>query len=830
MHYHPRLYQKMHPIFMTPASHTSPPTRHHPRPRRLVLAISLALPLLASAQDAERPSCEAAGGEGDNCPAATEARHYPMDWVPYQELPDALRDRECEHCGGRYIDPLEGAESRGIPEESDINARASSTELQGDEVFLRGGVSVQQGYRRLRGQEAYYNRSENIGTLSGGITVREPGILLQGQEASFSSDTGEATITGSEFVLHEQHMRGTAQTLRRDEQGLVHIEKGQLSYCAPGDSDWAIRADEMELDLQDGLGTARGAKVAVGGMPVIYIPWMQFPLDDRRRTGFLWPDISSDTRGGLDIALPTYLNLAPNYDALYTPRYIEERGFNHEVELRYLDPLVGRWSVGGAYLANDKRYQDERPELKDHDRWLGKVRHSGLFNQRWRSRVDYSKASDVDYLKDLQSSSLEPRRETNLLQLGSLDYLGDRWLGSVDFQQFQSLADDINNDYKKLPQITGQYRGDLTPFELEPVLLGQYSFFDSDDNRVKGQRVYTEVGATYPMLWEYGFFKPTAKYRYLEYELSDLDPGMKSDSPSVGTAVTSLDGGLYFERSTQFGGRGLLQTLEPRLYYLYSEYEEQTGQPDFDSAELTFSYNQLFRETRFSGRDRLDDANQLSVGLTTRYISDDDGREYLNASLGQIFYFRDRRVRLLSEAPPLDQSGSEMAAEANFYPNEHLTLRSSLVWDPYSGDMNAGNVQAGYRLEDGSVYNVGYSYRRPLTATTDQPVTEQAHLSAYIPLANRWTLFGAINYSVEAGASVEDMIGVEYDTCCWQIRLLHLRYYDTVPGQTPDFNDPNLEREHSTQVQIVLKGMGGFGNRVTGLMEDMIRGYKAREY
>lgn len=827
MLYHPRLYQKLHPDLMTPASQRTPLTRFPTTPRRLAVAISLVLPLVAGAQEERSETCPA---NGEDCAPATELRSYPLDWVPDDEVPEWLRDRQCLSCGGRYIDPLAGSDTGTAPEESDLNASAERTEMRGDEVFLHGGVSVEQGYRRLEGQEAYYNRSDSSGTLTGDIIFREPGILLQGQEADFSSDTGETEIVNSRFVLHQQHMRGAADTLRRDAEGLVHVQDGRLTYCAPGDNDWAISAESLELDLDEGLGTARGAKVEVGGVPVIYLPWMRLPLDDRRRTGFLWPDIGSDTRGGLDLAAPVYFNLAPNYDALYTPRYIEERGINHEVEMRYLHPMVGTWSVGGAYLAEDERFEDERPDLNNHDRWLGKIQHRGLFDQRWRSRVDYSKASDVDYLKDLETSSLETRRETSLLQLGSLDYLGDDWLASVDFQQFQSLADDINNDYKKLPQVTGQYRGEFTPFEFEPILLGQYSYFDSDDDRVKGQRVYSEAGVTYPMLWEFGFLKPTAKYRYLEYELTDLTANLDNDSPSSGSALASLDGGLYFERPTRLGDEGLLQTLEPRLFYLYSQYEDQTDQPDFDSAELTFSYNQLFRETRFSGRDRLDDANQLSVGVTTRFISDEDGREHLNASLGQIFYFRDREVRLLANAPPIEQSGSEMAAEVNFYPNERLTLRSSLVWDPYSTNMNAGHAQAGYTREDGSVFNVGYSYRRPLTTTATQPVTEQAHFSAFFPLGERWKLFGAINYSVEADTPVEDMIGVEYDTCCWRVRLLHLRYFDTVAGQNTDFSDPNLERESSTQVQILLKGMGGVGNRVTGLLNDMIRGYREREY
>ena len=690
-------------------------------------------------------------------------------------------------------------------------------------------MEVEQGYRRLSGDTAHIDREMRSATLTGNIVLREPGVLMLGEQAEIFSKTGEATVENSEFVFHDRHMRGTADMLERDTDGLIHVHEGSFTYCAPGENDWAIRADDMELDLEEGLGVARSARIDVSGVPVFYSPWLQFPLDDRRRTGFLWPDIGNDSSGGLDIAAPIYFNLAPNYDALYSPRYIEERGVNHELMLRYLHPLVGKWSVGGAYMFEDERYEDQVPDRRSTDRWLGVVKQNGLFEQRWRSRVDYSKASDVDYFRDLETSSLDTQRRTSLLQLASLDYLGDKWLLDLDVQQFQSLADDINEDYKKLPQFTGQYRGRGTPFELEPVFMAQYSNFDSDEDRVTGQRVYAEAGATYPMLWNYGFLTPTAKYRQLNYDLSE-GPFFQDDSPSAGAALGSLDGGLIFERNLQLGDRGMIQTLEPRLYYLYSEYEEQLDQPDFDSAELTFTYNQLFRETRFSGRDRLDDANQLSVGLTSEFIEGDTGKRLLSASIGQIFYFRDRKVRLLPVDEPLDESSSEIAGEFTFTPNQQIQFRTSLIWDPHSGNMNSGHMLASYAPDNGSIFNIGYSYRRPLTTVNTQPVTEEASFSAYFPLDDNWRFFAAIDYSVEANTSVEDMAGLEYDNCCWTVRLLHLRYYDNVTGQNPDFNNPDLEREHSTQIQIVLKGMGGFGNRITSIMEDMIRGYQEREY
>ena len=809
-----------------------------PRPgtintRVMAILIGLMLPISLPARDNNPGECTANKNSADDiCSEKRDkafAQEAGLDWQPLDAVPAELQTRRCINCKGRYVDPLAGVDDSSSPEEADIDAITNRSEMRGNEVILSGGVEAVQGYRHLSADNALIDRDKSSALLTGNVTLREPGILLKGSSAEIYSRTGEANVENGEFLFHDRHIRGTADLMDRDSEGLIHVHDGSFTYCAPQSNEWFIEATDMDLDLDEGLGVARDAKLRVAGVPVFYTPWLQFPLDDRRRTGLLWPDIGNDSTGGLDIAAPIYFNLAPNYDAIYAPRYIEERGLNHELKFRYLNPLVGMWTVGGAYMGNDDKYEDQAPEQRSHDRWLGVVKQNGLFEQRWRSRIDYSKASDVDYFKDLETSSLDSQRRTALLQLGALDYLGDNWLMNLEVQKFQSLADDISDDYQKMPQFTGQYRGKGTPFELEPLFLAQYSNFDTDeDDRVTGQRTYAEGGMAYPMLWSYGSLKPTVKYRQLNYDLSDGD-FFTDDSPSTGSALASLDGGLIFERSTSIGEKGLLQTLEPRVYYLYSEYEEQVDQPDFDSAELTFTYNQLFRETRFSGRDRLDDANQVSLGVTTSFIDDTSGKSLFSASLGQIFYLRDRKVRLLPLDEPLDESSSEIAGEVSFVPSENITMRTSLVYDPHTERMNSGHFTASYAPDNGSVFNLGYAYRRPLTTIINQPVTEEAHISAYFPLDNNWRIFAAMNYSMEANTSVEDMAGLEYDTCCWKVRLLHLRYYDNVTGAIPDFDNPDLERENSTQVQIVLKGMGGFGNRITGIMEDMIRGFKDSE-
>jgi len=799
----------------------------------LACALGLCLAAASAAQDNNPGDCAVNGNGATACSGGAQdpATSLNLDWLARGATPCAPGERQCLACQGRYVDPLAGEDTSRKPELADIRAHADNTELLGNEVFLSGGVTAEQGYRRLYGDEAVIDRTEESAVLRGNVTLREPGVLITGERATLQSTSGEATVSAGQFLFHERHLRGSAELLERDGEGLVNVSEGRFTYCAPDDEDWALQSEELELDFDEGLGTARNARLDVRGVPVFYTPWLQFPLDDRRRTGFLWPNFGNDSTGGLDLTTPVYFNLAPNYDALYSPRYIEERGLNHELVMRYMHPWVGQWSVGGAWMEDDNRYRDQTPASESSDRWLGNVLQSGAFGQHWRSRIDYSKASDVDYLKDLDTTNLDAQRRTSLLQLGAIDYLGDSWLVNLEAQKFQSLADDINEGYQKLPQLTGRYRPFNTPFALEPVVVGQVSEFDSnDDNLITGQRAYGEAGATYPMRWLWGFLQPTMKYRHIYYSLTE-DTTFVEDEPSVGAPLASLDGGLVFERRTGWRERGLLQTLEPRVYYLYSPYEEQDDQPNFDSAEMTFTYAQLFRETRFSGHDRLDDANRVSAGVTTSFIDEESGESLFSASIGQTYYLEDREVRLPPFDEPLEDSGSAVAGEVSFTPDRRIEMRTSWIYDFFEDQTQSGHVSAGYRADNGGLFNIGYAYRRPVTLQPGQPLTEEASISGYLPIDHNWAVYAAANYSLESERSLEDMVGVEYDSCCWTLRLLYLRYYNNETGQEfINFNDPDLEQETTVQFQIVLKGMGGFGDRITDIMGDMIRGFDERDY
>ena len=746
-----------------------------------------------------------------------------LNWVPLALVKTEDRDERCLKCRGRYEDPLADADRSTPPNQSDLEVSAGDSDITDDTLYFSDDVTVSQGYRTLKAQEVIIDRVEQTVSAEGPIEVREPGIVMYGDRITYDSLSERASLSDAEFVMYEEQLYGIAERVTRDANGSLEIEDGQLTFCAPTDPSWLVTAETLRVDPTTNTGEAWGARIDIKGVPVAYLPWVQFPLNDRRKTGLLFPDISSDTRGGLDITAPIYLNLAPNYDATYSPRLIQDRGLVHQLNTRFLGKRTGFWDVSGTYLRDD----DLDASDSDNNRWLVNVQQSSDPSARLRTSIDFTKVSDNEYLRDLENNTLSAQRQTALLQRARVDWLADSWLFGLEAQQFQSIAEDLTDNYRRLPQISAVWRGEAKIGPLEPLLKLQAANFDTELEKVKGQRVYQEVGVTLPLTRDYGFLNSSLMHRSIQYRLKAPDNN-QTQSESVSSWLGRIEGGLEFERSTELFGLPFTQTLEPRFQYLYAGYDDHAGIPDFDSAELTFSYRQLFRNTRFSGYDRLADANQLSVGLTSRLIDTATGKERVSASFGQVINFRDQRVRLKESDAALTDEGSALAFALNVRTSERWSIHSNLLFDSYEEKLDAANIRVGFRPSKDAIINLGYTLREPPASFAARPVTEQINTSAYMPINDNWSAFGAVRYSLEIGSSVEDMIGVEYDGCCWRVRLIYMSYLDALRDVDVFIPEPELTRDRAFQFQFVLKGLGGFGNRVDNLMQDMIRGFNAK--
>ena len=746
-----------------------------------------------------------------------------INWVPLAKVKPEDLDERCMRCRGQYQDPLANADRSTPPNQLDLEVSAGDSDLTDDTLYFSDDVTVSQGYRTLKAQEVIIDRVEQTVSAQGPIEVREPGIVMYGDQITYNSLSERASLIDAEFVLYEQQLYGIAESVIRDANGSLEIEDGQLTFCAPTDPSWLVSADTLNIDPNTNTGEAWGARIDIKGVPVAYLPWVQFPLNDRRKTGLLFPDISSDTRGGLDVTVPIYMHLAPNYDATYSPRLIQDRGFVHQLNTRFLGRRTGFWDISGTYLQDN----DLNVPGDGNNRWLVNVRQSSDPSARLRTSIDFSKVSDNEYLRDLENNTLSAQRQTALLQRARVDWLADNWLVGLEAQQFQSIADDLIDNYKRLPQVSVIWRGDAKLGPLEPLIKLKAANFDTDLDEVKGQRIYQEFGINLPITRNYGFLNTSLIHRRIQYRLKTPD-SKQTRNESVSSWLGRVEGRLEFERDAEFFGLSVTQTLEPRVQYLFAGYDDHAGIPDFDSAELTFSYRQLFRNTRFSGYDRLADANQLSLGVTSRLIDARTGKERVSISLGQVINFSDQLVRLKESDAALTDEGSALAFALSMSASERWRIDSNLLFDSAKAEADAANIRVSYRPNKDAIVNLGYTLRDPPASFAARPITEQINTSAYIPINDNWVAFGALRYSLEIGSSVEDMIGVEYDGCCWRVRLIYMSYLDALRDVDVFIAEPELTRDRAFQFQFILKGLGGFGNRIDNLMQDMIRGFNAK--
>jgi LPS-assembly protein len=761
-----------------------------------------------------------------------------LDWLPGAELPEEVRRWLPSYCDGAYVQPPFPLPLQHDPLEAPVEAQGGRLEYdQGDRIVLERDVWLTQGNRTVTTPRAILHEDERRVELTNPVELREPGLLIRSSAAEVDLDTGAALATDAVFVFHGNHMRGQAAQLERDDAGNLRIRRAGITRCEPGHNGWELTGRDIRIDQPGTHATIWHAALRVYGVPVLYAPYMQFPITDDRLSGWLIPDIGYSSGDGLDVGLPYYLNLAPNYDATITPRYIERRGSGGEIEFRHLSART-RSSVGSAFLYRDDRFDGELSRqdferlavpgrFEPANRWLVSLDHENRLGP-FRSSVDYAAVSDPEYFRDL-GTGFGASARFHLERRGEITYEEGGLSARLWAQNFQVLDERLEAPYERLPALDATYQQNL-PGRWSAVWHGSLARFDRSNERqvglqrIVGERYHLEPRLTLPLEYVFGFLRVETGYRMTAYQLDDVPVGAE-ESPTRAIFFGSADGGLFFERSMAAFGERWLQTLEPRAFYLYQQREDQAQLPLFDTTQMTFSYDQLFRTDRFAGVDRIGDANQVSLAVTTRLLHGASGRERLRASAGQIFHLREREVTLLgAPTPEHRRSTSPLAAEAHLSLSESWSVRSSAIWEPYAGRFDEAGLAIQFRgdrhrLGDGErLVNLGYRLRQ------DQlPEVRQSELSMYWPLAHRFSVLGSWTYDLEHARTIDAFGGLEYNDCCWQVRVIG-RSYQRTPT-TARAEDFRVNR--GVHVQVVFKGLAGLGGRIEPIMETGIRGYRA---
>ena len=728
-------------------------------------------------------------------------------------------DASLFQCPGRYVSPAIPFLQDSDPTVPWISAAAFSS--RGSRVEADGDVEVRLGNRRLAAGSAILDEAASRVWATGEVRIDEPGLSVRGAEASLDLDSPQAMVTDAEFVLTDLQLRGRAARIARRGE-VVELDSAAFTSCPPGDTRWEVRARSIRLDAATEIATSRHARLRMGGVPVFYAPYLRFPVSDRRSSGFLVPDIY-EGRDGIDLSVPYYINLAPNYDATLTPRWIAKRGLGIEGEVRHRS----RWTdtqVDASFLAGDRDYDGEFARtdagnvpggFSPSDRWSLDIDHRGRLGD-FVTAVDVAAVSDNDYFRDFALEEGVASRVA-LERRGEVEYRRGAFLGRLLAQGFQRLESG-SGSYRRLPEVGVAYSGSLAG-PLGWSMGVTWASFDSSANAVvTGERYHLDPRLRLELHRPWGFAKLSGGVRRTGYDLAGAPVGT-DPRPRRDIGIGVLDAGLFLERdiSPSSGAGALLgarsQTLEPRLHYLRQSYANQDGLPRFDATELTFSYRQLFRDNRYAGLDRIGDANRLSMGVASR-LMDATGGEVLAARLGALVHLEDPRVGLGPTARPDPDLVGELAGRLG-----PVRIVSRLAWDVGGDELGELGTGLSYRRDARRIVNIAYRRRFPDVDQTD--------FSFYWPvpgLGRRIDVFGRWNHDWRHGQIIESFAGFSFASCCLAVKLLWHRTMDAprnLPGSA-------TTTESGLMLQISFKGLGGFGSKVDSRLVRGIKGYRPR--
>ncbi len=670
-------------------------------------------------------------------------------------------------------------------------------------VVATGNVVLRQRGATIRADRVEYLVDDQTAIATGHVQLEREGDVARGPRLTYrlDNDTGEMESPTFEFPkkdLRRIATRGLAVKALLEENQVSRLLAAEYTSCPVPRDDWFLRVRELEIDSGRNVGVAHDATVFFLGMPILYSPYVSFALDNRRKTGLLAQTLGTSGKSGFEVSLPFYWNIAENHDATITPKIFTKRGFQLGAEGRYLEPtFFGQ--LDGEYLPNDR--------IRDRDRYFLGLRHSQQLWPGWSATINAQKVSDDDYFRDL-STKIAATSQTNLARDAMVGYSDDLWSFSARLLGYQTLQDPLTPvpiPYRIVPQLVatginenlrgfdGRFFGELANFR-HPTL-------------VNGQRLILYPSIAFPLRRSYGYVTPRFGYHFTRYNLDENASGLDAASRSV--PIASVDSGLFFDRSFQWGQRAFLQTLEPRLFYLNVPFRDQSKLPNFTTAESDFNFAQIFTDNRFVGGDRIGDANQLTLALTTRLIESATGLERFKAALGQVYYFRPQRVTLQGE--PRDDKSSDILALAASQMSPSVSFDVGWQYTPNLARSEKLTFATHYLPVPGRIINAAYRYARN---APDRRI-EQVDLSTQWPIGGNISALVRWNWSLEDRKLVEGLAGFEYNAGCWQVRAVAHRFITATQQYSTSF-----------LIQLELSGLSRIGINPLETIRQNISGYR----
>ncbi len=668
-------------------------------------------------------------------------------------------------------------------------------------IEASGRVEARQAGSTFFADWLRYDTTRSLVQAKGQVRMEQPALLVEGDSLKLNINDYSGELTQPVYQLTDQPGRGNAERIDFIDKTHFTLKDATYTTCSAGNDDWYLKVKDLELDKSRNVGTARNATLRFLGVPILYTPWMDFPLNNARKTGMLAPTFGTTERSGFDILVPYYLNLAPNYDATLYPRLLSKRGIQLGGEFRYLlDKVRGENRL--EYLPNDNE--------ANRSRWSVALKNEYRLNDSTLAGMQFNRVSDNDYFRDL-SNLISSTSISHLNREAWLTTQHANWNAELRAQTFQTLQDStaptpIIEPYARLPHARLGMTHTLDN-GLEFRMETEATRF-AHATRPEGTRLLAYPTVRLPLTNSFGFLTPQLGWHSSYYALDDSSSNNSAAKQNItrNLPIFSLDSGVTFDRPIQFAGNEYTQTLEPRAYYVFAPYRDQNAIPVFDTAQLDFNYAQMFTENQFIGGDRVNDANQLTVAVTSRFTEASSGLERLQVTLGQRYYFASQQVTLPGVAARTSNA-TDLLALVSGQITRDWRINTAWQFDTQNGTTIRRNLGASYRPGPGRAVNFGYRF-------IDQ-TTDQVDLSAQWPLGNRWYGMFRYNYSFQDNKLVEGLAGLEYNGGCWAVRGVFQRLA-TKANQSTD----------ALFFQLELSGMGRLGSNPLDVLKYSIPGYR----
>ncbi|MCF1427815.1 MAG: LPS assembly protein LptD [Shewanella sp.] len=695
----------------------------------------------------------------------------------------------------------------------------------GKQARFSGDVTLIQGNRLIKADEAVLDQRKEQLDANGNLVFQDSAFTVTADALQARMKNNSATLKGAKYWLHGQQVHGDANELEITPNNNLLLSETNFTTCPPGDSSWLLEADKIKIDSKEEWGEIWDARLRVGGIPVLYVPYMTVPVSDKRKTGLLFPTFSTSSTNGVEFALPWYWNIAPEYDMTFTPQYMSNRGLFLKNEFRYLAGEAQKGQVNLEYLGSDRSLAGSP------DRYLYHWEHQGAFDNNWRVLANYTDVSDNNFFNDL-NSDVAQATDNQLSRVGELSYFQNNWNAGIRVQDIKVLGED-DEPYQVMPQVNFNYfspdlwqsldfnfASEVTNFaHIDAGELGQ-----SEDPLLANQtiptatRLHLEPTLSWPIYGPAGSFVSELKLYQTNYWQRDFATDSALSSQVNRTIPQArLYGQVNFERQTRLFDANYRQTLEPQIQYLYVGYQNQSDIGLYDTGALQDDFYGLFRDRRYTGLDRIANANQVTLGVTTR-LFDKHNEEQLKFSIGQIFYLEDNKVPLYN-----DRNGNELedtpsfsvlAAELDAKLYEDFYFSGAVQYDTKEQENQKSEFTLDYRPGANKLVQLSYRYVPDLQYTDNSETVDisQAGIRGAWPIMDDLYFVGNWYYDLNESRSIETYTGFQYESCCWAVRLsYHYRIKTNYDDDIATVQDPRDQFESGVYLNFVIKGLGGSG-------------------